>query len=119
MEKIVEILLVAVIILILSYVVPKVEVKSFVAAILTAIVLGVVNAYLTPVVMKWDLIAVANSATQGLFIFVVNAVLLVLASFVVPGFRVTRFLSALIFSLALLFAHLYVVSFLMEIFFSL
>lgn len=84
-------------ILISAYILPGVAVRSLVAAIVTALVLGLINAILRPVliVLTFPLTIV----TLGLFIFVLNALLVLLTSAIVPGFEVRNFWWALVFSL--------------------
>ncbi len=80
-----------------SYIVPGVVVASFATAILVAIVLGVINAVIRPVVTFLTL--PVNLLTLGLFTFVINALMVMLASAVVSGFTVDGFLAALLFSI--------------------
>ncbi len=82
-----------------AYILPGVKVDSFVTAIVVAIVLGVVNAILKPILLLLTL--PINMLSLGLFTFVINAVLVLLVSNVVPGFGVSSFLLALLFSIVL------------------
>jgi putative membrane protein len=84
-------------ILISAYLLPGVSVRSLGAALVTALVLGLINAIIRPIliILTFPLTIV----TLGLFIFVVNALLVLLTSAIVPGFRVQGFGWALIFSL--------------------
>jgi putative membrane protein len=84
-------------VLIAAYLLPGVAVKNFVAGLLTALVLGLVNAILRPVLVILTL--PLTVVTLGLFIFVINALLVLLTSAVVPGFEVRSFGWALLFSL--------------------
>src|SRR5271166_1883378 len=80
-----------------AYLLPGVTVKNFFAGLLTALVLGLVNAILRPilVILTFPL----TLLTLGLFIFVINALLVLLTSAIVPGFEVRSFGWALLFSL--------------------
>ena len=80
-----------------AYILSGVEVIGFKAALLTAIVLGLVNAFLKPILIFFTLPLTILSL--GLFVLVINAVLILLASKIVPGFYVHGFWWALIFSL--------------------
>lgn len=82
-----------------AYVLPNVEVESFTTALVAAIVLGVINAILRPVLLILTL--PINVMTLGLFTFVLNALLILLAANIVPGFHVNGFLPALILGLVL------------------
>jgi len=82
-----------------AYVLPGVDLESFVTALVVAVVLGVINAFIKPVILILTL--PINILTLGLFTFVINALVILLVSAVVPGFKVDGFLWALIFSILL------------------
>ena len=86
-------------ILIAAYLLPGVEVTSVVAAIVTALVLGLVNTLLRPIAVILTL--PLTILTFGLFLFVINALLIMLVSWIVPGFAVDGFLWAVVLSLIL------------------
>jgi len=75
-----------------------VEVAGFTAALVAAVVLGLVNAVIGPVLRL--LTKPISCLTLGLFALVVNAFLFWLASAVVPGFEVRGAVAALVGSLA-------------------
>jgi putative membrane protein len=78
--------------------VPGVEV-TLIGSIVTAIVLGVINLFIKPVV---KLLALPITiVTLGLFSLVINALFVILVAKIVPGFSVSGFWSALLFSIAL------------------
>lgn len=83
----------------LSYILSGVHVKSFWTAIAVAIVLAILNAILKPVLILLTL--PITLFTFGLFLFVINACIILLAGEVVPGFVVDGFWWALLFSLLL------------------
>ncbi|MCB4360210.1 phage holin family protein [Quatrionicoccus australiensis] len=78
----------------LPYVVPSVQVASFGTALLVALVLGLINAVLRPLLILLTL--PVTLLTLGLFIFVINALLFQLAGNLVDGFNVGGFVSALL-----------------------
>lgn len=80
-----------------AYILPGIKVNDFFTAIVVAIVLGVINAFLKPVLIILTL--PINVLTLGLFTFVINALLIMLTSFLVPGFYVANFWWAILFSL--------------------
>ena len=82
-----------------TYVIPGVEVRSFFTALWVALFLGIVNALVRPVLILVTL--PINILTLGLFTFVINAFLILLASWVVDGFRVSGFWAAMFFSIVL------------------
>ncbi|MBI4049368.1 MAG: phage holin family protein [Candidatus Doudnabacteria bacterium] len=87
----------ALVILAVSYLLPGIHVDGLFAALITALVLGLINAIIKPVVILLTL--PINLITLGLFTFVINAALVMLAAKIVDGFSVDGFLWALAFSL--------------------
>lgn len=77
----------------LPYVVPSVQVASFGTALIVALVLGLINAILRPLLILLTL--PVTILTLGLFIFVINALLFQLAGNLIDGFNVGGFWSAL------------------------
>lgn len=82
----------------LPYVVPSIQVAGFGTALLVAVVLGLINALLRPLLVLLTL--PVTLLTLGLFIFVINALLFQLAGSLIDGFQVGGFWSALIGSIA-------------------
>ncbi len=87
----------ALVVIIASYLLPGVHVNSFVTALWVALVLGVFNVLLKPILILLTL--PINILTFGLFTIIINAILVVLVSNLVPGFTVDSFWSAILFSL--------------------
>lgn len=83
----------------IAYILPGAAVVDFTAALVVALVLGVINALLKPVLLILTL--PINILTLGLFTFVLNALLIILVSNIVPGFTVDGFLAAFIFGIVL------------------
>ncbi len=99
MQLLVSLLLNAVALLITAYLVPGIQVDNFTTAILAAIVLGVANAVIKPIL---SLIAFPLTIiTFGLFAFVINAVMLLLTDYFVPGLHVNGLIPALLGSIVL------------------
>jgi putative membrane protein len=84
-------------ILISAYFLPGVSVRSLGAAFITALVLGLINAVIRPILVV--LTFPITIVTLGLFIFILNALLVFATSAIVPGFEVRGFWWALLFSL--------------------
>jgi putative membrane protein len=82
-----------------AYLLPGVQVSNLFAAFVAAVVLGVINAFVRPVLLVLTL--PINIVTLGLFTFVLNALLIMLAGALVPGFGVDNFWWALAFSIVL------------------
>jgi putative membrane protein len=86
-------------IVIAAYLLPGVHVSGFVAALILAVVLGAINAFLRPLLVILTL--PITILTLGLFVFVINGALVMLASYIVPGFAVDSFWWALLFGIVL------------------
>ena len=86
-------------IVITAYLLPGVHLSGIKAALLTAVVLGLINAVIKPVLKLLTL--PLTIMTLGLFSLVINALLIMLTAKLVPGFQVQGFLWALAFSLVL------------------
>lgn len=84
----------AIVLLLLPYLNIGIEVSGVGAALVAALVLGLVNALIRPIVLLLTL--PLNILTLGLFTFVVNALMFWLVSAVVKGFNVAGFWSALL-----------------------
>ena len=72
--------------------VPGLKVKSLVDFIIAAAVLGLINAFIRP--LLWFLTAPLSVLTFGLFTLVINALMIMLATALVPNFEVKGFGSA-------------------------
>ncbi len=86
-------------VLVTAYLLPGVHVSSFVTALVVAVVLGIINSVVKPILTILTL--PITMLTLGLFIFVINALLILLTSYLVPGFTVDGFVWALLFSIVL------------------
>ena len=75
-----------------SYLINGIHVSGFFSAFFAAAILGVLNVFFRPILLILDL--PINILTLGLFTFVINAVLLKMASGVISGFEVHGFWSA-------------------------
>jgi putative membrane protein len=83
--------------LLVAYLYPGVTVESFFAAMIAALVLGLVNAFIRPLLVLLTL--PVTLVTLGLFLFVINAFLFWFAAEIVQGFKVTGFWAALVGSI--------------------
>lgn len=92
-------------ILVVAYVLPGVTISSFVAALAVAVVLGLINTFIRPLVLVLTL--PINLLTLGLFTLVINTLMVMLAAQLVPGFAVVGFWSAFVFSLALWIVNIF------------
>ena len=78
----------------LPYVVPAVQVDSFVTALIAALALGLINTLIRPVLVLLTL--PITLVTLGLFIFVINGLLFWFVASFLEGFRVAGFWSAVL-----------------------
>ncbi|SFU50846.1 putative membrane protein [Pustulibacterium marinum] len=101
MKLIVKILLSALAVMILSYLLPGVHVSNYIAAIIVAVILGLLNIVVKPILVILTL--PVTIITLGLFLLVINAFIILFADGLIDGFAVDGFWWALIFSLLLSF----------------
>jgi len=83
--------------LLVAYLYPGVTVASFWAAMLAALVLGLVNALIRPLLVLLTL--PVTILTLGLFLFVFYALMFWFVAEIVQGFQVTGFVAALVGSI--------------------
>lgn len=86
-------------IFITAYILPGVSLDGFTTALVLAIILAGINLIIKPIFIILTL--PITVMTLGLFILVINALLVMLASWVIPGFEVRNFIWALVFGLVL------------------
>jgi putative membrane protein len=86
-------------IMITAYFLPGVEVDGFVAALIAALVLGLINTFLKPILVIFTL--PINILSLGLFTLVINAGLIMLMAAFVTGFSVISFWWAVLFGVVL------------------
>ena len=99
MNIIVKIIISSLAVLLASYLLPGIHVQDYLAAIWVAIALAVLNGFVKPVLI---LLTIPFTVfTLGLFLFVINAGMVLLAEKLVDGFTVDSFWWALLFSILL------------------
>ena len=86
-------------IMLVGYLVPGIHIASLWAALLAALVLGILNALLKPILILLTL--PVTILTLGLFALVINAGIFILASTIVKGFTVDSFGAAFVGSILL------------------
>jgi putative membrane protein len=99
MNFIVRIIISAVVAFGLSYILRGVHIENFTTALILALVLAVLNAVIKPILIILTL--PITIVTFGLFLFVINAGIILMAGHFVSGFKVDGFWWALLFSLLL------------------
>lgn len=89
------------VLLLLPYILPAVQVKDFTSALIAALVLGLLNAIVRPILMVLTL--PITVITLGLFLLVINGLMFWLASRMLDGFHVSSFswaiVAAIVYSL--------------------
>ncbi len=101
MKLILRILLSAVAVVILAKILPGIGVDSYTTAIIVAIVLSLLNFIVKPILVILTL--PITILTLGLFLLIINAIIILLADNLISGFEVTNIWWALLFSLLLSF----------------
>jgi putative membrane protein len=91
----------AVAVLFAAYILKGVHVDNTVTALIVAVVLGLLNSFIKPILII--LTIPITLVTLGLFLLVINIIIVKLAASLVPGFTVDGWLYALIFSLVVSF----------------
>ena len=97
MKLIIRLLISTLAILVAAHLIPGVVVASTTTAIIVAIVLGILNTFLKPILQILAL--PITIMTLGLFYFVVNVFIIYLATYLVDGFSISGFIPALLFGL--------------------
>ncbi len=112
MKLIIRILLSALAVVILANILPGVGVDSFMTAIIVAIVLSLLNFIVRPILVILTL--PVTILTFGLFLLIINAIIILLADNLIHGFTVDSIWWALLFSLLLSFLQTIMFSVLKE-----
>ena len=99
MKLFLKLLLTALAVITLANILPGVVVTNYITAIIVATVISLLNMFVRPLLVFFTL--PATIVTLGLFLFVINAVIILFASNLVTGFAVNGFFTALLFSVLL------------------
>lgn len=99
MNTILKLLITTIIIVVLGRFLPGIAVDSFTTGLVVAVVLALLNTFLKPILVF--LTIPATLITLGLFLFVINACIILIAGYFVDGFSVSGFWTALLFSIVL------------------
>jgi len=97
MNLLLRILLTAGLVLIISNFLPGVHVDNYSTSIIVAIVLGLLNIFIKPILVFFTLPVTILSL--GLFLLVINAIIILLCDNLVQGFDINNFFTAFIFSI--------------------
>jgi len=99
MNFIVRLIISTLSILVTAYILPGVYVDSFMTAVIVAVVLGCLNTLIKPLLILFSLPLVVLSF--GLFLIVINTLIILLTDKLVDGFSVDGFWYALLFSIVM------------------
>lgn len=103
MSFIIRLLVTTALVVFLCWLLPGVHVTGWTSALWVAVVMGLLNMFLRPILVFMTL--PATIITMGLFLFVINALIIMLSAYFVDGFQVNGFWYALLFSLILVFCQ--------------
>ena len=99
MKLIIKLLLNAVAVIVLAKILNGVDIDSYITAIIVAVVLSILNLIVKPILVILTL--PMTIITLGLFLFVINACIILLADKLIDGFSVMNFWWAILFSILL------------------
>ena len=99
MNYILKIILSAIAVFVLSNIVPGIAVENYTTALLVAIVLGLLNSLIRPILIFFTI--PLTIVTLGLFLLVINGAMVLLTDYFISGFSASGLLSALLFSILL------------------
>jgi putative membrane protein len=103
MKLLIRILVTSLLVMIIAYLMKGVVVDEFTTALTVAIVLGLLNFFVKPILILFTL--PVTVLTLGLFLLVINAIMIMLCDHFVDGFEVDSFWTALFFSIILSFSQ--------------
>jgi putative membrane protein len=99
MNMLFRILVTAILVMIIAHIMPGVHVAGFATALIVAFVLALLNIFIKPILILFTL--PVTILTLGLFLLVINGLIILLCTNIVGGFAVDSFWTALLFSIVL------------------
>lgn len=81
-----------------AYIIPGVDVDTYVTAFIVAVVLGILNSFVKPVLVILTL--PVTIITLGIFYLLINALMVIITASLVNGFQVSGILDALLFGIS-------------------
>ena len=99
MKLLFRILITSILVVVIAYFMSGVRVANFSTALIVAVVLGMLNIFIKPILVILTL--PVTIVSLGLFLLVINAILILLCTKIVGGFEVDSFCTALFFSIIL------------------
>ncbi len=101
MKFLIKLLITTILVVVIAKFLPGIEVVSYKSALIVAVVLAILDAILKPILVF--LTIPATIITLGLFLLVINAVIILVGDYFVDGFKVLGFWNAFFFSIILSF----------------
>jgi len=99
MNFVINLLITAAVVMFTAWILPGIQIKNYWSAIVVAIILALLNIFVKPVMVF--LTIPFTIITFGLFLLVINALIILLAGAIVSGFKVMGFWWALAFSIVI------------------
>jgi len=99
MKILIRLLITAILVMIIAYFMKGVVVDKFTTAVTVAVVLGLLNFFVKPILVLFTL--PITFITLGLFMLVINAIIILLCDHYVDGFDINSFWTAMLFSVIL------------------
>jgi len=99
MKKILKVLLTALAVVVLAKILPGVGVDGYMSAIIVAVVIALLRFIVKPILIILTL--PITVVTLGLFLLIINAIIIMMADYFISGFSVDSIWWALLFSLLL------------------
>lgn len=99
MNLLIRLLLTTILVVVIANFLPGITVDSIKTALIVAVVLALLNTFLKPILVFFTL--PVTVLTLGLFLLVINAVMIVICDYLIDGFEVKTFMNALFFSIIL------------------
>jgi len=99
MNYILKIILTAIAVFVLANILPGISIENYITAIFVAILLGILNTLVRPILIVFTI--PLTIVTLGLFLFIINAIIVLLAGYFINGFTVANIFWAFLFSILL------------------
>lgn len=99
MNLLIRLLITTVLVVVIANFLPGISVDSIKTALIVAVVLALLNTFLKPILVFFTL--PVTVITLGLFLLVINAVMVLICDYLIDGFEVKTFMNALFFSIVL------------------
>lgn len=103
MNTILKLLITTILIVVIGNFLSGITIVDYTTALIVAVVLALLNTFLKPILVF--LTIPATIITLGLFLLVINAVIILIADYFIDGFAVSGFWTAFFFSIILTFCQ--------------